>query len=295
MSFSLKQIVVFDAIAQVGSVTQAADRLAMTQSAASMALSQLEQQLGHPLFERAGRQLVLNAWGHWLRPRAKRLLQDAAQIDQGFQGRHLLSGDLRLGISQTIAEILLPQLVCQLDQSYPQLRLAPHVSNSEQVIHSLLQHDLELGVIESRCDDSRLHSAHWCDDELVVVVGAEHPLAKSAAMVSVAQLSQLRWVLRELGSGTRETFTGAIFNRITKLNIWREFSHVPTIMALLSQGSYASCLPKRIVQSAVQSGILAIVPVENLRIHRQFHFVWRKDASSDPLRDCVIEQAKTIH
>ncbi|MFM2475814.1 LysR substrate-binding domain-containing protein [Celerinatantimonas sp. MCCC 1A17872] len=293
MSFSLKQMAVFDAVAQFGSVSLASEHLAMTQSAASMALAQLEQQLGHPLFERSGRRLILNAWGYWLRPRAKRLLQDATQIEQGFQGRHLLSGQLRMGISQTIAEVLLPQLVCRLDDLYPQLRLEPFVSNSEQVILRLLHHELELGVIEGRCDEPRIKSFHWCDDELVVVVGARHPLAQHDA-VSIDDLSALRWVLRESGSGTRETFTNSVATRINKLNIWREFTHVPTIMALLESGQYASCLPKRVVLPRANSGQLKILSVDGLNISRQFHFVWRKDAGSDPLRDCLIEQAMML-
>ncbi|CAG9298443.1 LysR substrate-binding domain-containing protein [Celerinatantimonas diazotrophica] len=293
MSFSLKQMAVFDAVAQFGSVSLAAEHLAMTQSAASMALAQLEQQLGHPLFERSGRRLILNAWGYWLRPRAKRLLHDATQIEQGFQGRHLLSGLLRMGISQTIAEVLLPALVCRLDELYPQLRLEPLVSNSEQVILRLLHHELELGVIEGRCDEPRIKSVHWCDDELVIVVGASHSLATQES-VAMHELSALRWVLREPGSGTRETFTSSVSTHINKLNIWREFTHVPTIMALLESGQYASCLPKRIVLPRVKHGQLKILSVDELNISRQFHFVWRKDAGSNPLRDCLIEQAMLL-
>lgn len=293
MNFTLKQMSVFDAIAETGSVSHAAVQLAMTQSAASMALSQLEQQLGQPLFERVGRRLQLNSWGHWLRPRARRLLLDASQIEQGFRAQHLFSGELQLGISQTIAEILLPGLVCRLEREVPQLRLLPHVSNSEQVLHALISHDLGLGVIEGRCDDSRMELSHWCDDHLVIVAHANHPLALQSS-VSLFELEQARWVLRETGSGTREIFMNAVYGKLPKLNIWREFSHVPTILALVSQSSYLSCLPERVVSPAVTRGELAILTVPDLNITRQFHFVWRKDSGADPLRDCLLEQAKLL-
>ncbi|MFA0071411.1 LysR family transcriptional regulator, partial [Vibrio breoganii] len=92
MRYSLKQLAVFDAVADSGSVSQAADRLALTQSATSMSLAQLEKMLGRPLFERQGKQMALTHWGMWLRPKAKRLLQDAQQIEMGFYEQHLLSG-----------------------------------------------------------------------------------------------------------------------------------------------------------------------------------------------------------
>lgn len=62
--------------------------------------------LGRPLFERQGKQMALTHWGMWLRPKAKRLLQDAQQIEMGFYEQHLLSGELKLGASQTPAEHL---------------------------------------------------------------------------------------------------------------------------------------------------------------------------------------------
>ena len=293
MNFSLKQIAVFDAIAQYGSVSQAAQSMMMTQSAASMALAQLEQQLGHPLFERTGRRLFLNSWGYWLQPRAKQLLQDAIQIEQGLNGRHPLSGELRLGISQTIAEVLLSRLVCDLDQLHPQLRLLATVSNTQQVVERLLEHQLELGIIEGRSDESRLNSRYWCDDELMIVCGATHPLA-AYEHVKIEQLSGVRWVLRERGSGTRDTFINAIYPHLGELDIWREFTHVPTIMALLAQSDYVGCLPERVIRGQVQAGQLKVLNVQGLSIIRQFHFIWRKGAGSDPLRDCVIEQAMSL-
>lgn len=84
MRYSLKQLAVFDAVADCGSVSQAADKLALTQSATSMSLAQLEKMLGTSCFERQGKQMALTHWGMWLRPKAKRLLQDAQQIEMGF-------------------------------------------------------------------------------------------------------------------------------------------------------------------------------------------------------------------
>ncbi len=69
MRYSLKQLAVFDTVADCGSVSQAAELLALTQSATSMSLSQLERMLGRPLFERKGKRLILTHWGAWLRPK----------------------------------------------------------------------------------------------------------------------------------------------------------------------------------------------------------------------------------
>lgn len=293
MKFSLKQVAVFDAIADSGSVSQAAETLSMTQSAASMALSQLEGALGKQLFERQGKKLVLNQWGYWLRPRVKNLLSDVNQIEQGFSGQHLLSGDLNLGVSQTIAEHLIPDLISELDHDFPQLRINLIVENSEHVIDGLLDYRYELGVIEGRCDDERLMQNHWCKDHMLIVASPHHPYASQDA-VSLTQLEEARWVLREQGSGTRDVFDSIIHQRIERLDVWREYDYVPVLIALVCRGQYLSCLPQRSVQKAIEAGELVALNTPDLAVQRSFSFIWRKGVTDNPLRDFVIKRAKRM-
>lgn len=294
MKFTLRQMLVFEAIADCGSVSVAAERVALTQSAASMALAQLEDALGKPLFDRQGKRLVLNQWGHWLRSRARRLLFDARQIELGFRGQHLLSGELAVGASQTVAERLLPRLISQLDNDFPELRIGLTVDNSEHVIDGLLNYHFDLGVIEGRCDDNRISQESWCRDHLVIVAGTHHPYA-GLQRVSLAQLEEAKWVLRESGAGTREIFDSAIHGRLARLQVWREYSHVPVLIALVESHVYLSCLPWRSVEEQVKSGQLAVLHVPELNMQRTFSFVWRSDAGDNPLRDCVIKAARRLH
>ncbi len=288
--FSLKQLSVFVCIAETQSVSVAAQQLAMTQSAASMALNQLETGLGQKLFERQGKRLRLNHWGHWLRPRAKRVLMDSQHIMQGFAGQQVISGELAVGASQTIAEYFLAKIIANLDKEFPDLVVHPQISNSEVVLAGLLDYRLQLGIIEGHCNDSRIAQQVWCEDLLVVVAGKQHPLANLPA-VNLARLSRARWVLRETGSGTRDIFNGAIHGKITKLKVWREYSHVASLIALVADGAYLSCLPLRSVEQAIHAGDLVALATPDLDMRRSFNFVWRKDSSQNPLRDCFIEHA----
>ncbi|GAB1621649.1 LysR substrate-binding domain-containing protein [Agarivorans aestuarii] len=291
--FSLKQLSVFVSIAETHSVSVAAQQLAMTQSAASMALNQLETGLGQKLFERQGKRLRLNHWGHWLRPRAKRVLMESQHIMQGFAGQQVISGELSVGASQTIAEYFLAQIIAGLDKSYPDLAISPQISNTEAVIAGLVDYRLQLGIIEGHCSDSRITQQVWCEDQLVVVAGKQHPLAE-LEQVNLSRLSRARWVLRETGSGTRDIFNGAIHGKITKLKVWREYSHVPSLVALVADGAYLSCLPLRSVEQAIKAGELIALNTPDLDMRRSFNFVWRKDSSQNPLRDCFIEHAMSL-
>ncbi|MCG3728964.1 LysR substrate-binding domain-containing protein [Vibrio cincinnatiensis] len=286
MRYSLKQLAVFDAVADCGSVSAAADQLALTQSATSMSLAQLEKMLGRPLFERQGKQMALTHWGMWLRPKAKRLLQDAQQIEMGFYDQHLLSGEIRLGASQTPAEHLVPDLISIIDSDFPEIRIELGVCRTKSVIEGILDYQYDLGIIEGRCDDNRIHQEVWCRDHLCIVASAHHPFAKRE-VVSLAQLEQAKWVLREQGSGTRSIFDSAIHKLIADLDVWREYEHVPVLRSLVANGSYLTCLPYLDVERFIQSGQLVALNVPQLSMERTLSFIWRAEMAENPLAECI--------
>ena len=284
MRYSLKQLAVFDAVANTGSVSVAAEQLALTQSATSMSLAQLEKMLGCPLFERQGKQMALTHWGIWLRPKAKRLLQDALQIEMGFKDQQLLSGELRVGASQTPAEHLVPALISNIDSNFPEIRISLQVRSTNSILEGLLDYKYDIGIIEGRCDDTRLLQENWCHDQLVIVSAANHPFAK-LNQVSLAQLEQSRWVLREHGSGTRMIFDNSIHQLIKTLDVWREYEQVSVLRKMVANSLYLTCLPSLDVERYAEQ--LAVLSVPELNMERTISFVWRADMVENPLVECL--------
>jgi DNA-binding transcriptional LysR family regulator len=293
LKFSLKQLAVFDAVASLESVSGAAKQLSLTQSAVSMSLSQLESLLECRLLERQGNRMVLTHWGQWLRPKAKKMLLDAQQIELGIADQHLLSGTIMISASQTSAEHLMPSLISKIDGDFPEIHIDLVVENTEHVIEGILDFDYQLGVIEGRCDHSQIEHEAWFDDHLVVVAAKHHPFARFDTM-SLAQLEQAQWVLREQGAGTRKIFDGAIHGLIEHLNVWKEYSHVSVLKAMVKNGVYLSCLPYLDVVKEVESGELIVLKTPQLNMRRSLSFIWRKDVSDNPLRDCVLREGHRL-
>lgn len=286
MRYSLKQLAVFDAVATTGSVSQAAELLSLTQSATSMSLSQLEKMLGRSLFERNGKRMALTHWGVWLRPKAKKLIHDAQQIELGFYDQHLISGELSLGASQTAAEHLVPNLISNIDNDFPEIRISLGVKNTSGIINGVLDYKYELGIIEGRCDDSRIHQEVFCTDHLIIVAAAHHPFAKHET-VSLAQLEQAKWVLREHGAGTRTIFDSAIHDKIPDLDVWREYEYVPVLRTLVANGQYLSCLPYLDVVKYIERGELVALNIPELNMERTLSFIWRSSMAQNPISSCI--------
>lgn len=293
MKFTLRQLQVFQQVAEQQSVSEAARVLQMSQSAASMALSQLEAQLEKPLFHREGRKMTLNHWGRWLRPHALALLGNCKTIEMGMQSLDLVSGSLTLGASQTPAEFVVPELIAALDRDFAHLEMGLHVENTEGVIAGLLDFRYDLGLIEGHCDDERLTLAPLCDDELVIVAGADHPYADKES-VTLAQLEVAQWILRERGAGTREIFDLSIHEHIKRLRVHREYDQVSVILALVRQGQYLTCLSTRAVEDGVKRGDLVKLSVPDLRMKRNFQFIWRRQDVASELREVVLSRARHL-
>lgn len=293
MKFSLRQMQVFQQVAEQQSVSEAARVLNMSQSAASMALAQLENLLGHDLFQREGRKMTLNHWGQWLRPHVQQLLGNCRTIELGLQSMDLVSGALTLGASQTPAEFVVPNLIASLDRDFPHLELGLGVENTEGIITGLIDYRYDLGLIEGHCDDERVAQQPLCDDELVVVAAPDHPFAQQE-QTTLAQLEASRWVLRERGAGTREIFDLAIHEHIESLKVHREYDQVAVIKALVGQSHYLTCLSRRAVSRAVSAGRLVILNVPWLTMRRDFRFIWRKADAVNELRDLVINRARQL-
>ncbi|PIX53360.1 MAG: hypothetical protein CO188_01290 [Zetaproteobacteria bacterium CG_4_9_14_3_um_filter_54_145] len=160
MNITLKQLRIFAAVAQRENVSLAAIDLSLSQSAVSMALKELELQLGLKLFDRVGKRMLINQQGYWLLPRAQGILDQIQMIagELGKAGRQLLA----IGASTTIADCLFPALATHLYNTNPELELRLETGNTSAILAQVLARKIELGLIEGVCQHPQLVSTPWC-------------------------------------------------------------------------------------------------------------------------------------
>ncbi|WP_217450820.1 LysR family transcriptional regulator [Vogesella oryzae] len=251
LKLSLRELEVFAAIADAESVTRAADALALSQSAASQALAQLESALGATLFDRVGRRLQLNENGRALLPRARALLDDAAALQDLF-GNAALS--LRLGASTTIANYLLPQRLAALRRDWPQCKVLLQVANTRDIVAAVAALRVDFGLIEGPCHHPELLATPWQQDELVLIAAAQHPLAQGT--LTREKLAAAPWLLREAGSGTREEVERVLLPELGSLRLEMELGDSEAIKRAVAAGLGISCLSRRVVAELLADGSL---------------------------------------
>ncbi|MGC0151359.1 LysR family transcriptional regulator [Chromobacterium vaccinii] len=272
LRISLRELEVFAAVAELGTVTRAAERVALTQSAASQALDKLEQGLGVRLFDRVGRRLLINEHGRLLLPRARALLDAAHDLQGLFDGGGLA---LRVGASTTIANYLLPPLLAAFRRDWPQARLELEVANTRDIVEAVAAFRVDFGLIEGPCHHPELLASPWRQDELLVFAAASHPLA--GRKVSAAELAEAEWILREAGSGTREEVERVLLPHLMRLSISMELGHSEAIKHAVAAGLGVSCLSRHVVADLLVAGSVVEVDADLPRLTRTLYRVQHRD------------------
>ncbi|MDF0605043.1 LysR family transcriptional regulator [Neisseriaceae bacterium TC5R-5] len=272
LRLSLRELEVFSAIAEYGSVTRAAAAVALTQSAASQALDKLENQLGVRLFDRIGKRLELNEHGRLLWPKARALLDAAHDIQGLFDGGAL---SLKIGASSTIANYLLPHQLAAFRRIWPDSRLELEVGNTREIIEAVAGLRVDFGFIEGSCQHPDLINLPWLADELLVFVASTHPLA--GRQISRQELAAADWILRESGSGTREEVNRLLLPHLSTLKLSMELGHSEAIKHAVAAGLGVSCLSRRVVADVLQSGAVTEVQVDLPPLSRMLYRIQHKD------------------
>lgn len=271
MRFTLRQLEVFLATARHENISRAADSLAMSQSAASGALRDLERQFDIQLFDRAGKRLRLNELGRALRPQALALLEQAQALEAGFAGQGETCA-LKVGATLTIGNYLAVGLIARYMNDQPGARVALRVANTARIAAQVAGFELDVGLIEGELSHPELDITPWCEDELIAFCAPDHPLAKRYRL-NDDDLLAATWILREPGSGTRQTFDRALHGLLPQLNVLLELEHTEAIKRAVEAGLGIGCLSRITLRDAFQRGSLVALDIPRRDLRRHFYFV----------------------
>jgi DNA-binding transcriptional LysR family regulator len=275
---TLEQLRIFAAVADKQHVTQAARELNLTQSATSAAIAALEGRYGVKLFDRVGRGIVLTHTGRAFLTEARAVLSRARGAEQVLRDlAGLKTGKLVLSASQTVANYWLPSRLQTFQATYPGIEVDVRIANTEHVATDVRESVADLGFIEGDIDDGALATRRIDGDSLVVVVGPKHPFARQKKLPS-DWMKQTRWILREVGSGTRAMFEQALKKRglrLTDLRVQLELASNEAIRTAIESGLCATAISDLVVDKSVAAKTL--VRLEGELAKRAFYILRHKE------------------
>ena len=263
---TIRHLRIFTAVAEAGSMSAAARALFVSQPSVSQAIGELEKEYGVKLFERLSQKLYLTGEGELLLSYSRHILDSVSQLEQAM-GQAAKGPTLRIGCSVTVGTCLIGGLLDILEQRMPELETRVVVANSAQIEQAILNNQVDLGIVEGILKSPELQITPVCKDELAVVCGSGHPLAREKT-VTVQMLSGQSYLSREDGSAGRNQLEQLLEEQGVQLR--RSFCSTNTeaIKNALIRGRGIAILSRRMVEQELASGQVVALDIEGVSVTR---------------------------
>ena len=274
----LVQLEAFITVARMGSFTQAADTLHLTQPAVTRQIAALELELQTRLFDRLGRSIQLTAAGEALIEYARRMLQLESDAKQAVLDiRTGETGRLRIGASSTLATYVLPDLLKSFRETRPLVEISMHTGVSSQVIGMLRENAVDIGFVTSETTDELFTSIALGEFETCVVTPSGHLLCEKRA-ISTEDLAGIPLILMEPGTNLR-TYVDRLLNAAgVQEQVSMELDNVEAIKRMIEAGLGISMLPEVSVRHEVDAGRLVALHLADVPgASRKIRMIHRKD------------------
>ncbi|MYL59139.1 LysR family transcriptional regulator [Virgibacillus halodenitrificans] len=265
---------IFLTVAEMQNFSRAAEEHHMTQPAVSQYIRTFEEMIGTRLLERNNKYVRLNKAGEIVYHHGKEILGLYTKMQNLVDDlTNKASGRIYIGASYTFGEYVLPRIISNLQDIYPDIHPEITIGNTTKISDLVATNQLDVGIVEGQFIDKKLIAEELAEDAMVVVASVNHPLAKKKGEIVRADLQRETWVVREEGSGTREA-TEKVFRQFhlspEKL---MNFSSTQLIKESVEVGLGISLLSQWTIQKELKNDDLKILDVAGLPLQRKFSIV----------------------
>ncbi|PDW01881.1 LysR family transcriptional regulator [Candidatus Viridilinea mediisalina] len=287
----LRHLRYFEAVARHSHVTRAAAELHIAQPALSKQISQLEQELGLPLFDRVGRNVRLTEAGEALLPHARAVMSQVEAARAEIAERiGLRKGRVSIGAPPTVGSQLLPRLLAKFNQHYSGIELRLHEAGVQTLLELLETGLTDVAVVTLPVEDSHLTVAPLFNEEMIVVVWSSHPFAQQET-VRFSDLADQPWVLSPNNYELREATLHACEQAGFKPRVVLAGGETETLLRFVAAGLGIALVPRLAVQG--QHDLVPLRVVDQ-NLCRALGLVWRGDRVASPaaraLREFVVRE-----
>ena len=272
----LEHLKFFFTVAKNGSFTKAAHEMLLTQPAVSSQISKLEEEIGHRLFERHGKEIRLTKAGDILLSHARKIFQQVNEACSVLEDlKNLEIGRINLGTIDVISIYVLPQIFSDFHFQYPKVVISIDVNDSSNISNGVADGIYDLGFVTMPVDNKSLVSVPIYDDRMTVIAHPAHPFA-GRKDVTIEELSNSNLIIYKKGSVTRKLIEQVFESKGLKLLPEMEIDRPAAMIKLVEVGLGVSIAPEMQIKREIDEGLLVPVPIVDASFSRQLGLIFRK-------------------
>ena len=264
---------------ELNSFTKAAQKLSLTQPAASQHVRQLEKELGVTIFVRGEGNLKLTSEGEIVIKYAKRIVSLYQNLQQSLKDERRHARKITVGITHTSESNIMVEVLAKYSSFSEGTRITIISDAINNLYMKLKTYEIDLAIVEGRITDPNFNSVMLDTDSLILAVSNKNPLSKKS-MVTLNELKKENLILRLPDSGTRNLFISHLESNnvsLDEFNVILEVDNVATIKDLVRRDFGVSILARSACANELKKGKMAGLTIENLSMTREINMVYHKD------------------
>jgi DNA-binding transcriptional LysR family regulator len=290
IDFDLRQLQIFRCVVELGSFSKAAEAVYLAQASVSGRIATLEDMVGVRLLDRLGRTVVPTKAGEILYKHAVLLLEmkKTASLEMlAFLG--LKEGEISLGGSTIPGEYILPKMICRFREQFPRITVTLIIGDTHDIEERVLEGEIELAVVGSKCSEADLTCHELWRDELVLAIPLDHPWAHREE-VALEELPTEPFILREPGSATLLTMEGYLASiGLDTLQVVARLGTSSAVKEGIKAGLGVSILSSRALETEVETGILKALRIKGIPMVRRFFLIKNRRRTASPLCHALFD------
>ena len=282
MNITFRQLRLFLALAESGSVSGAAKLMHVTQPTASMQLKDITESVGLPLYEVVSKKIYLTDMGKELATTARAIAQNWDSFEQNADAvKGLSRGKLKVAVVST-AKYFMPRLVGSFCQKYPEIDVSLEILNRDGVVQRLRDNMDDIYIMSKPPNELDLSDEAFMPNPIVVIASTMDPLVKRVA-VPLNELSKKRFILREKGSGTRMAGDQFFSKKKFRADVRLELGSNEALKESVAGGLGLGLVSKHALHGLVKEHGVGIVDVEGFPLPSAWHIVHPASKKLSPL------------
>lgn len=287
LPIDFKHLESFCRVAQRKSFSKAAEDLFLTQPTVSGHIISIERFLSLKLFDRTGKEVRLTPVGKIFLNFAQKILHSKRELFNALteftQG---LKGELLIGASTIPGEYILPKIIKNFKIQYPQLFISLKISDTKEVLKSILDEEIEFGVTGGKLIHHEIRYERFLEDQIIAIAPSNYPVTKKKR-VSLEKIIKEPWIIREEGSGTQMAIENILKRKgksIKHFNIILEMGSTSSVKEGVKSGLGLAFISKKAVEEELNSGLMKRIEIEDIEpIFRTIYIATYKGRTLSPM------------
>lgn len=290
---NLNQLKTFITAVEEGSLSNAANKLNLTQPAVSLHIQNVEDYFGVNLLNRRGKEMELTPVGETLFREGKKLISVYNRIENDIFAEIFKSkNQIVIGAGPAMTDYVIPHMMGFFKKNHSGIELSVEPMETDNIVRGVLDHSLDVGFVGYNVKNSKLQVEEWIKEELMLIVPLDHPFAIKK-YIGLDELKGQEFVWHKEFTGIKRFFEEKIRQAGKDIDITPSIIVFSTMSVLTSvqAGLGISVISKCVAEKPIQSGMIASIPIKDLSLTRNLYIITHKLKKKPPVVLKFLEAA----